>query len=119
MPIAIAFIIIALLPTVAAWRKWLVVDQRSLAGTRKILFTTGLCIATLALLEYLAFALYTNHVGGFGTNFPGVFKWTRPGFWASVLALLLVLTGRGKCRVFGLSSGVLMVILWIIPDWGM
>jgi hypothetical protein len=119
MPIAILFMIIVLLPTVAAWRKWLTVDQRSLAGTRKILFIAGLCIATLALLEYLAFALYTNHIGGFGTNFPAVFKWTRPGFWASVLALFLVVAGRGKSRVFGLSSGALMVILWIIPDWGM
>jgi hypothetical protein len=116
---AITFFIIALLPTVAAWRKWLAVDHQSLAGTRKVLFITGLCVATLALLEYLAFALYTNHIGGFGTNFPAVFKWTRSGFWASVLALLLVLAGRGKSRVFGLSSGALVVILWIIADWGM
>jgi hypothetical protein len=119
MPTTIALIVITLVPTVAAWIKWLAVDRRSLAGTRKILFTMGLCVATLALLEYLAFALYANHVGGFGTNFPAVFRWTRPGFWASVLALLLVLAGRGKSRVFGLSSGVLMVVLWIIPDWGM
>lgn len=119
MPIAILFIIIVLLPTVVAWRKWLAVDQRSLAGMRKVLFTTGLCVATLTLLEYVAFALYTNHVGGFGTNFPAVFRWTRPGFWAAVLAFLLVLAGRGKSRVFGLTSGALMVILWIIPDWGM
>lgn len=119
MPIAILFIVIVLVPTTLAWRKWLAVDQRSLAGTRRVLFTVGLCVATLALLEYLAFALYTDHIGGFGTNFPAVFRWTRPGFWASVLALLLVLAGRGRSRVFGLSSAVLMIIVWIIPDWGM
>lgn len=119
MPVAIAFTIIVLLPTVVAWRKWLATDRKSLAGARLVLFTTGLCVATLTLLEYFAFALYTNHIGGFGTDFPAVFRWTRPGFWSSVMALLLVLAGRGKSRAFGIASAVLMVILWIISVWGM
>jgi hypothetical protein len=119
MPIAIALLIIVLLPTVAAWRKWLAADGQSLVGARKILFIAGLSVASLALLEYFAFALHTSHIGGFGTNFPAVFRWTRPGFWASVLALVLVSAGRGKSRVFALASAGLMVIVWIIPYWGM
>lgn len=119
MPIAIILIIIVLLPIAVAWKKWLATDQQSLIGTRKILFTAGLSVATLALVEYLAFALYTTHIGGFGTNFPSVFKWTRPGFWASVLALFLVLAGRGRSRLFGIVSAILMAIVWVIPDWGM
>src|SRR5579883_2455032 len=74
MPIAIVFIITALVPTVAAWRKWLAVDQRSVGVTRKILFTRGLWVPPLPRLEYRASALYSTHFGGFGRNFPAFLK---------------------------------------------
>jgi hypothetical protein len=119
MPIDILLFIIVLLPTALAWRRWLAVDQLSLAGTRKFFFIGGLVSITIALLEYLVFAVYTYHIGGFGTNFPAVFMWTRPGLWVSILALLLVLMGVSKSRLFGLISAVLMILMWIIPGWAM
>jgi hypothetical protein len=118
MLIVLGLAVIVSIPLTAAWRKWLVTDQRVIPSTRKILFLTGLCVATLVLLEYVAFAFYTSHIGGFGTDFPAVFRWTRTGFWGSVLALLLVSVGRGKSRAFGLTSAGLMVVMWIILSWG-
>ncbi len=119
MLIAILFVIVVLLPTFLAWRTWLGRDQQILTGMRKVVFTIGLCVATLSLLEFLTFALYTNHIGGFGTDFPALFRWTRPGFWVSVLAFLLLLGGQSKSRAFGLTAAFLMIILWIVPVWGM
>jgi len=119
MPTAITLIIILLFPTGLAWRKWLATDRKFLAGARKVMFVVGLSIATLALVEYFAFALYTSHIGGFGTNFPALFRWTRPGFWVSVVAVFLVIAGQGRSRLFGLTSAVLMALAWVVPDWGM
>jgi hypothetical protein len=36
------------------------------------MFLVGLSAASLALLEYCLFVLYTHHIGGFGTNFPAM-----------------------------------------------
>lgn len=119
MSITIPLIIIALLPILAAWRQWVVTDHVPLNRTRKSLFIVALCLASAAVFEYVAFVLYTGHIGGFGTDFAAVFRWTRPGFWISMLALLLAFFGRGKSRMLGVTSALVMVILWIIPDWAM
>jgi hypothetical protein len=115
----IILINIVLLPMALTWKVWLSADRQYLHGSRKVLFALGLCAATLAIVEYLAFALYTARIGGFGTNFAAVFRWTRPGFWASVMAFLLLLAGRGRSRIFGVASAGMMVAMWVIIDWGM
>jgi len=119
MSLEITLIIIGLLPTLAAWRTWASKDRVSLNGTRKALFVAGLAGASLALAIYVAFVFYAHRIHGFGTNFPAMLRWARPGFWLSLLALLLVLAGRGRSRVFGLASSLVVLILWIIPIWGM
>jgi hypothetical protein len=118
MPINILLVLIALVPTAVAWMRWLGSEQRSLQGRRKVLFVVGLCAVSLALLEYCFFIIYTYYIGGFGTNFPGMLRWARPGLWVSLLAFLLVIAGRGMSRVFGLSASVVMLILWLVPIWG-
>jgi hypothetical protein len=119
MQLEILFVLIVLLLTVAAWSKWLTVDKRSLDGGRKILFVVGLCAASLALLEYCFFGLHVYRIGGFGDNFASMLKWARPGLWVSLFALVFVMAGRGKSRLLGLASSLLLLILWIIPVWGM
>jgi hypothetical protein len=118
MPITILLTLVPVIPTGLAWTKWIAADQHLLGRRRKIAFSLGLCTATVSLLEYAAFVAYAMHIGGFGTNFPALLLWTRPGFWISVAALLLALAGGGKSRAFGAISGALLVILWAIPDWG-
>ena len=119
MQIEIALIITALLPTVAAWRAWASKDRHPLKGGRKALFVTGLVGVSGALALYVVFDIYTYRIGGFGTNFPGMLRWARPGHWMSLASLCLVLTGRGTSRSFALASALVILILWVIPVWGM
>jgi hypothetical protein len=119
MSVEILLIVIGLIPTIAAWRAWGSRDRASLDGARKSLFMTGLVGASLALAVYSVFVIYAYRIHGFGTNFSGMLRWARPGFWVSLLALLLVMAGRGRSRVFGLVSSLVVLILWIIPVWGM
>jgi hypothetical protein len=74
---------------------------------------------SIALTIYVAFAIYAFRIHGFGTNFPAMLRWARPGLWISLFAILFVLAGRGRSRLFGLASSLVMFILWIIPVWGM
>jgi hypothetical protein len=119
MQLEILFVIIVLLPTVAAWRTWLSKDHASLNGTRKVLFLVGLLGASMALAIYAAFVVYTLRIHGFGTNFPAMLRWARPGLWVSLAALVLSVTGTGKSRVWSLAASALVLILWVIPVWGM
>jgi hypothetical protein len=119
MQLEILFVVIVLLPTVAAWSKWLSTDRRSLDGVRKVLFVVGLCAASLAFLEYCFFGLHVYRIGGFGNNFAAMLRWARPGLWVSLFAFVFVMAGRGKSRLFGLASSLLLLIFWIIPVWGM
>jgi hypothetical protein len=119
MQLEIVFVIVVLLPTVAAWRTWVSKDDASLNGTRKIMFLTGLVCASIALITYAAFVAYTSRIHGFGTNFPAMLRWARPGMWISLTALVLSLTGTGRSRVWSLAASALVFILWIIPVWGM
>lgn len=119
MQIEIALIIIALVPTVAAWRAWALKDRYSLSRARNVLFLTGVVGASLALALYILFDIHTCRIGGFGTDFPAMLRWARPGHWVSFFSLLLVVGGRGKSRLFGLASSLIIFILWVIPVWGM
>jgi len=119
MQIEIVLIIIALVPTLIAWRVWAVKDRRSLTGTRKVLFTAGLIGATLALATYVEFAIHTARIGGFKTDFPSLLAWTRPSFWMSVAAIMLCVAGKGQSRAWALISSILVAILWVLPVWGM
>lgn len=119
MQLEILLISIALLPTIAAWRAWTSKVRLSMNGTRNFLFVVGLVGASLSLALYVAFASYVNQIGGFGVNFAAMLRWARPGVWISLAALLLVLAGRGRSRLFGLASTLIMLILWIMPIWGM
>jgi glucan phosphoethanolaminetransferase (alkaline phosphatase superfamily) len=114
MPLEITLIIIGLLPTIAAWRAWASKDRTSLTGTRKALFA-----ASLALTIYVAFVIYTYRIHGFGSNFAAMLRWARPGLWISLFAVLFVIAGRGRSRLFGLASSLVVFLLWIIPVWGM
>jgi hypothetical protein len=119
MSLEITLIIIGLLPTLAAWSAWASKDRVTLNGTRKALFLAGLTGASIALTIYIAFVIYTFRIHGFGTNFPAMLRWARPGLWISLFAFLFVLTGRGRSRLFGLASSLAVFILWIVPVWGM
>lgn len=119
MQLEILFVIIVLLPIVAAWRTWVSKDRASLNGTRKIMFLVGLVGASIALTIYAAFVIYTFRIHGFGTNFPGMLRWARPGLWISLVALVLSVTGTGRSRAWNVAASTLVLILWIIPVWGM
>jgi|GEM_PF-5132464 hypothetical protein len=119
MQLEILFMIIVLLPTAAAWLTWVSKDRASLNGTRKIMFLVGLVGASIALAIYAAFVIYTFRIHGFGTNFPATLRWARPGLWISLAALVLSVTGTGRSRVWSVAASALVLILWIIPVWGM
>jgi hypothetical protein len=119
MQLEILFVIVVLLPIVAAWRTWVSKDHASLNGTRKVMFLVGLVGASVALTIYTAFVIYTFRIHGFGTNFPGMLRWARPGLWISLAALVLSATGTGKSRVWSVAASALVLILWVIPVWGM
>jgi hypothetical protein len=85
----------------------------------KALSTAGLVAASLALVIYVSFVAHVHRIGGCGTDFPAMLRWARPGFWISLTAVLLVVTGRGKCRAWAVTAAALVLVLWIIPVWGM
>jgi hypothetical protein len=119
MQIGILLIVIALMPTLAAWHAWILKDRVSLSGPRKVLFVAGLVGASSVLALYLAFIIHIYQIGGFGTDFPAMLRWARPGFWLSISACLLSLTGKSKSRAWTVVASLLLLVLWIIPIWGM
>jgi len=119
MQIDALLILVALLPTAGAWRAWTSKDRLSLSGPRSALFVAGLVGTSVALALYVAFAIYTYHIGGFGTNFPAMLRWARPGFWLSASAFVLSFTGKSRSRAWAITGSLLLLVLWIIPVWGM
>ena len=117
--IAILFIILPMWPVAAAWRSWNSIDQKSLNGVRKFLSLVGLIGVSVDLGIWIAFVAYTVYIGGFGTHFPAMLKWIRPGLWLSVAVLALSSSGKGKSRISGVAASIAMLVLWIVPIWGM
>lgn len=119
MSLEIFLVVVVLEPTLLAWSAWAAKDHLAASGARKALFTAGLVAASLALVIYVSFVAYVHAIGGFGTDFPAMLRWARPGFWISLTAVLLVVTGRGKSRAWAVTAAALVLVLWIIPVWGM
>lgn len=119
MQLALVFVIVALVPTVAAWLKWLSADRRLLLGSRKVFFLAGLCAVSLGLIVYCLFTIHTYRISGFGTDFSAMLRWARPGLWISLLGVLLSPTGKGQSRIWSLAASLIVLTLWIIPVWGM
>lgn len=119
MQLEIIFTLVALALTTLAWRGWIVRDLQAQVGIRRILFGIGLICASVALAIYVAFVVHAYRAGGFKENFASLLAWTRPSFWISVSAILLCIAGKGRSRLWGLVSSVLMTFLWLLPVWGM
>lgn len=119
MSLEIFLVVVALVPTLAAWSAWTSKEHLSVSRARKALFTAGLLAASVALMVYVAFVMHVHRIGGFGTDFPAMLKWARPGLWISLAALLLSVAGRGQSRAWGMTASALVLVLWIIPVWGM
>jgi hypothetical protein len=83
------------------------------------MFLLGLVGASIGLTIYAAFVIYAFRIQGFGTNFPAMLRWARPGLWISLAAFALSTTGTGRSRLWSLAASALVLILWIIPVWGM
>lgn len=45
------------------------------------MFLVGLVGASIAMTIYAEFVIYTFPIHGFGTNFPTMLRWVRPGLW--------------------------------------
>lgn len=101
MSLEIFLVVMALVPTLAAWSAWTSKEHLSVSGARKALFTAGLLAASVALVVYVAFVMHVHRIGGFGTDFPAMLKWARPGFWISLAALLLSVSASKVARKDG------------------
>ena len=117
--IAILFVILPMWPVAAAWRSWAAVDQKSLNGVRKFLSLVALIGVSVDLGIWIAFVAYTDYIGGFDAHFSTMLKWVRPGLWLSIAVLALSLSGKGKSRISGVAASVALLVLWILPIWGM
>lgn len=107
-------ILIPLLPVAGAWKSW-----RSQPGVRGQVFFIALLAVSVAVAQWIAFTLYTVHIGGWGTNMSGAAVWFRVGFWTSLAALVLCAAGRGSSRALGMASALLQAGLWMVMITGM
>lgn len=82
--------LIPLLPVAGAWKSW-----RSQTGMRGRFFFIALLAASAAVAQWVAFSLYTVHIGGWGENMSGAALWFRVGFWTSLAALVLCAADAG------------------------
>jgi hypothetical protein len=111
-------IAIALILTAVAWRKWST-DRAMLTPVRAGLFLAGLCVSSIALIEYSLLTLHVHRNGGFGDNFSAFLSWARPGFFTSLIALSLTATGRGRSRICAVAASFELMAVWIILVSGM
>lgn len=107
-------IVIPLLPIAGAWKVW-----RSQTGLRGRVFFIALLAASVAVAQWIAFSLYTVHIGGWGENMGGAALWFRVGFCTSLAALVLCAAGRGASRALGMASALLQAVLWMVMINGM
>ena len=108
-------ILLPLLPTVAAWWSWTSRDHRTVVGVRRVLFLGGLSAASASLLLYLAFDVFLYFSGGLEGKIQLMVPWIRRGLLLALLAVVLSLLGKGKSRLLGLASGLLLFALWPLP----
>src|SRR5438552_1862979 len=97
------FIVIGILLLIGAWKKWLA-EEILLPRLRKALFLLGLCVVSLALIEYAQFIVHVHRIGGFGNNFAEMLRWARPGFFLSLASLILAAVGRGRSRLCAVAA---------------
>jgi hypothetical protein len=107
-------IVIPLLPVAGAWKSW-----RSQTVIRNRVFFIALLAASVAVAQWIAFSVYTVHIGGWGENMSGAALWFRVGFWTSLAALILCAAGRGASRALGMASALLQAGLWMLMISGM
>ena len=96
------------------WVSWLSTDRQGFHGTRKVLFTVGLGVLSLALAWYALFVAQVYRIGGFGNDFASALRWARPGFWFSTVAIPLCAAGRGRSRLLTLVSSLLVAAVWVV-----
>ena len=97
---------------------WLNRERLKMSQLRNILFSVGLAFGTGAAGLFIAFYLYTSRIGGFGTDFASVLKWTRLGFWLAFAALVLCLTGKERGRRLGCTASMMLLVVWTLMAWG-
>ena len=114
----LVFIAIGLFFATAAWKKW-PGERRSIPRIWSALFLFGLCGVSLALIQYSLFIFYVHRIGGFGANFAAMLSWARPGFFLSLIALILNSTGQGRSRIFAVAVSSELLVICIILVSGM
>jgi hypothetical protein len=107
-------ILIPLLSVAGAWK-----SRQSQPGIRGRAFFIALLAASVAVVEWIIFSLYTVHIDGWGENVSGAALWFRVGFLTSLAALILCATGRGASRAWGMTSALFQAGLWMVMINGM
>lgn len=117
MPV-VQILIAVVLPCVAWYR--VAVDKRPLfAGWRARVLLAGLVIASLSSIAFVGLVCRAVWLGGFGTDFPSLLSWVRPGLWLSIVALGLCVIGAGPSRGWAVAASIVILALWVIPVLGM
>jgi hypothetical protein len=103
---------------IAAWVKWFS-ERGSISRYRGVLFLLGLCVGSLAVVEYFLLILFAHRIGGFGSDFGDFLGWARPGFFLSLLALILGFAGVGTSRFFVVALACGLLLVWVLLVNGM
>jgi hypothetical protein len=119
MQLELFIIFVTAIAVFTSWYWWTTIDRAELAGVRAIFFVGGLLMVSVAFLLYCGFVVENVRFQGSKIDFRPMLNWARPAFWVSIVALVLCSLGRGRSRVSGLLTSLLMVAIWVTPIWGM
>jgi hypothetical protein len=110
-------ILLAMFPLgslVLAWRQSLQHDGRFLSRFRRSLSVLGLGLTSVGLLIFLAFSVQTARIQGWFNDQDAMLIWIRAGGWISLAGIILTIFGRGKSRIWGTVSGILVAGVWFL-----
>jgi len=103
--------------------RWLKVDRDLLTDSRKMVFAIALVLGLASVCLFLAFWIYTVQIGGsngdFDIDFAPPLRWTRPGFWLSVVATVLACFGKGRSRIFVGIASAMLITIWFLLGLGL
>jgi hypothetical protein len=95
----------SLLLLLFAWRSWNTRDRQMVHGIRRLLFVSGAVATVTSILFFVWFTLESPaHEHYYLT--------LRTGLWAGTAGVVLCGFGKGKGRVWGTVSGVLIWVVW-------
>ena len=73
----------------------------------------GWVLLAVSALAMIGMGVHAAMIGGLSNDYRAALVWIRVGFWSNVLALGLLLLGRGTARALALMGALVLGFFWV------